>query len=157
MATHSSVLAWRTPWTEKPSELQSMGSQRVRHDWAANTLSLEGESKLGIGRRPAAPGSLSSPNSDSLAEFHFPLVSPPPWLVWAAPTSWLPGMCYCPYKMMAYARSQISSLVIPWQSWKTMELKKKKGFMKYERKTEIQQRKNKKCKLSHEVMILSHT
>ena len=35
--------------------------------------------------------------------------------------------------------------------------KKKKGFMKYERKTEIQQRKNKKGKLGHEVMIISHT
>ena len=32
MATHSSVLAWRTPWTEKPGRLQSMGSHRVGHD-----------------------------------------------------------------------------------------------------------------------------
>jgi len=32
MATHSSILAWRTPWTEEPGGLQSMGSQRVRHD-----------------------------------------------------------------------------------------------------------------------------
>ena len=32
MATHSSILAWRIPWTEKPGGLQSMGSQRVRHD-----------------------------------------------------------------------------------------------------------------------------
>ena len=32
MATHSSVLAWRIPWTEEPGGLQSMGSQRVRHD-----------------------------------------------------------------------------------------------------------------------------
>ena len=32
MATHSSILAWRIPWTEEPSELQSMGSQRVGHD-----------------------------------------------------------------------------------------------------------------------------
>ena len=32
MATHSSSLAWRIPWTEVPIELQSMGSQRVRHD-----------------------------------------------------------------------------------------------------------------------------
>ena len=30
MATHSSILAWRIPWTEEPGELQSMGSQRVR-------------------------------------------------------------------------------------------------------------------------------
>ena len=32
MATHSSFLAWRIAWTEKPGGLQSMGSQRVRHD-----------------------------------------------------------------------------------------------------------------------------
>ena len=36
MATHSSILAWRIPWTEEPSGLQSMGSQRVRHDWATS-------------------------------------------------------------------------------------------------------------------------
>ena len=34
MATHSSTLAWKIPWTEEPSRLQSMGSQRVRRDWA---------------------------------------------------------------------------------------------------------------------------
>ena len=34
MATHSSILAWQTPWTEKPGRLQSMGSQRVKHDQA---------------------------------------------------------------------------------------------------------------------------
>ena len=32
METHSSILAWRIPWTEEPSGLQSMGSQRVEHD-----------------------------------------------------------------------------------------------------------------------------
>ena len=32
MAAHSIFLAWRIPWTEKPSRLQSMGSQRVRYD-----------------------------------------------------------------------------------------------------------------------------
>ena len=32
MATHCSILAWRTPWTEEPGELQSMGLQRVGHD-----------------------------------------------------------------------------------------------------------------------------
>ena len=31
-ATHSSILAWRIPWTEEPEGLQSMGSQRVGHD-----------------------------------------------------------------------------------------------------------------------------
>ena len=34
MATHSSILAWRFPWTEEPGRLQSMGSKRVRHDLA---------------------------------------------------------------------------------------------------------------------------
>ena len=33
MATHSSILAWRIPWTEETGEVQSMGSQRVRHTW----------------------------------------------------------------------------------------------------------------------------
>ena len=32
MATHSSILAWRIPWTEEPHGLQSMGSERVGHD-----------------------------------------------------------------------------------------------------------------------------
>ena len=32
MATHSSILVWRIPWTEEPGRLQSMGSQRVGHD-----------------------------------------------------------------------------------------------------------------------------
>ena len=32
MATHSSILTWRIPWTEEPGQLQSMGLQRVRHD-----------------------------------------------------------------------------------------------------------------------------
>ena len=32
MATHSSILAWEIPWTEEPGGLQSMGSQRIRHD-----------------------------------------------------------------------------------------------------------------------------
>ena len=32
MATHSSILAWRIPWTDKPGGIQSVGSQRVGHD-----------------------------------------------------------------------------------------------------------------------------
>ena len=34
MATHSSILAWRIPWTEEPGGLKSLGSQRVGHDWS---------------------------------------------------------------------------------------------------------------------------
>ena len=39
MAPHSSTLAWKIPWMEEPGRLQSMGSLRVRHDWATS-LSL---------------------------------------------------------------------------------------------------------------------
>ena len=39
VALHSSTLAWKIPWMEKPGELQSMGSLRIRHDWATS-LSL---------------------------------------------------------------------------------------------------------------------
>ena len=38
MATHSSTLAWKTPWTEEPGRLQSMGSQRVGHDLVRGSI-----------------------------------------------------------------------------------------------------------------------
>ena len=41
MATQSSILAWRIPWTEEPGGLKSMGSQRVRHSWATNTFTFQ--------------------------------------------------------------------------------------------------------------------
>ena len=46
MATHSSTIAWKTPWAEEPGRLQSMGSWRVRRDWATHfhfSLSCTGE------------------------------------------------------------------------------------------------------------------
>ena len=36
MAIHSSTIAWKIPWTEEPGRLQSMGSQRVGHNWATS-------------------------------------------------------------------------------------------------------------------------
>ena len=41
MATHSSILAWRIQWTEEPGRLQSIGSQRVGHNWATNTFTFQ--------------------------------------------------------------------------------------------------------------------
>ena len=43
--THSSILAWRTPWTEEPGGLQSMRSQRVRHDSTTTNNRSLGEAK----------------------------------------------------------------------------------------------------------------
>ena len=40
MATHSSILAWRIPWTEEPGGLQSMESRRVSHDRETNTTTI---------------------------------------------------------------------------------------------------------------------
>ena len=40
MATHSRILAWKIPWTEKPGGLQSTGSQRVSHDWVTFTFAV---------------------------------------------------------------------------------------------------------------------
>ena len=40
MATHSSIFAWRIPWTEEPGGLQSMGLQRVGYDWVTSLFFL---------------------------------------------------------------------------------------------------------------------
>ena len=41
MTTHSSILAWKTPWTEEPGGLQSMGSQRIEHDRLSMHMSMQ--------------------------------------------------------------------------------------------------------------------
>ena len=56
MAIHSSILAWRILWTEKPSRLQSTGSQRVGHDWATSPSS----------GRPGVPSISDSPDTEIL-------------------------------------------------------------------------------------------
>ena len=46
MTTHSYILAWRIPWMEEPGGLQSMGSQRVRHNWATSFSLLAFREKI---------------------------------------------------------------------------------------------------------------
>ena len=47
MATHSSILAWKIPWTEEPGGLQSTGSQRVRHDFTFTfTFTCDSEARV---------------------------------------------------------------------------------------------------------------
>ena len=62
MATHSSILAWKIPWTEEPGRLQFMGSQRVGHNWAALLYFNARDTRnviLGWGRSPGGgPGNL---------------------------------------------------------------------------------------------------
>ena len=45
MAAHSSILAWRIPWTEEPGGLKSMRSQRLRQDWTTNILLSRGQDR----------------------------------------------------------------------------------------------------------------
>ena len=51
--THSTILAWRIPWTEEPGGLQSMGSQRVRHDWGGLARVHTHKSNTHVWRCPA--------------------------------------------------------------------------------------------------------
>ena len=56
MATHSSTLPWKIPWTEKPGSLQSMGLQRVTHDWATKlSLSLQNDDLFNFWSAREAP------------------------------------------------------------------------------------------------------
>ena len=56
MTTYSSIFAWRIPWTEKPSGLQSMGLQRVGHNLVTNTFTFTTKPRLGKKLRPMARG-----------------------------------------------------------------------------------------------------
>ena len=64
MATHSSTLAWKAPWTEERGRPQSMGSQRVGHDWATSLMPLT--------------HSVNTVNNNTLMIFKN--LSPPPFL-----------------------------------------------------------------------------
>ena len=72
MAAHSSILAWRIPWTEEPGGLQSTGSQRVGHDWVTSLTHVKGslESKV----RGLIPGHNESCSSQK------PSLRDPSWL-----------------------------------------------------------------------------
>ena len=82
MATHSSVLAWKTPWAEEPGRPQSMGLQRVRHDWVNNTSFMRWTGKVwGV-----VKGSLESPfwsvktTFVNQRQFSFSILSPKNWV-----------------------------------------------------------------------------
>ena len=76
MATHFSILPWRIPWTEEPGELQSIGSQRVVHDWSNSAQHAQAS---GIKLTQSQPLPLDF--SVTLANiFHFASTSSPPSL-----------------------------------------------------------------------------
>ena len=99
MATHSSILAWRIPWTVEPGGLESMGLQRVKHDWVTNTfrfLQARFWKSEKIIRKPdqLCQGELSC----TLWHTHAPTLSPPPQSLGSGHICWWPSaLCHlCP-------------------------------------------------------------
>ena len=72
MANHSSIIAWRIPWTEEPDGLQSVGLQRFRHDWVTNTHILI----LQQGKNPS--GNVTVGNKSLAALFQAMCLTPTP-------------------------------------------------------------------------------
>ena len=73
-ATHSSILAWEIPWTEEPGGLQSMGSHRVRHNWACThlgPLDVMWDYSKTIGRNTWIVVMVTANNSDTTERLHF--------------------------------------------------------------------------------------
>ena len=68
MVTRSRILVWRIPWTEEPGRLQSMGSQRVGHDWVTSTHSLLG--CLDSPSRFCGSGMWTARDKDGLSLYH---------------------------------------------------------------------------------------
>ena len=71
MATHSSILAWRIPWTEEPVGLQSMESQRDWHNWATNAFRHVGSVVVPGLSCPVACGIFRGQESNLLASWFF--------------------------------------------------------------------------------------
>ena len=62
MATHSSILAWRIPWTKEPGVLLSMGSQRVGHEGLTLSLARDRETQKELFKRPTSVTDTESPH-----------------------------------------------------------------------------------------------
>ena len=92
MAPHSSTLAWKIPWTEKRGRLQSMGSQRIGHDWVTS-LHLATKQQQLSQDKTHKPGDMFTPSQLCSSLTHQPTVkhrlsphSPCP----TVPISWAP-------------------------------------------------------------------
>ena len=77
MATHSSILACRIPWTEEPGELQSTGPQRITHDWVTNTYSQSFPTIITINLRIFYPLTSKKPRQSFSISAPHPTYPPP--------------------------------------------------------------------------------
>ena len=111
MATHSSI-AWRIPWTEEPGRLQSIGSQRVGHDWGTNTHQFkrnEGGVKKKVEKCIRSDQISHSVVSDSLRPHELQHARPP----LPSPT---PGVHSDSRPSSRWCHAAISSSVVPFSS-----------------------------------------
>ena len=114
MATHSSILAWRIPWTEEPGGLQSMGSQRVRHDQVTNThkhLTKIGAAAAAAKLLQLCPTLCNSRDSS-------PPVSLVPGILQARTLEWVAISFSNAWKWKAKVKSlsRVRLLATPWQT-----------------------------------------
>ena len=102
MATHSGTIAWKIPWMEEPSRLQSMGSQRVGHDWVSSLTSaaqlplLPGVDQMSFPGFPWNSSSTHTPAKSSVSSSSFvdvlslPCSDQSPGLHWGHRSPWNP-------------------------------------------------------------------
>ena len=88
MATHSNILAWKTPCTEEPGRIQSRGLQRVRHDWATSLFFFWLSSSTDL------PSSLEQSNPDILPQRLFTVCTAPCLHPPSLPSDFLLTPCY---------------------------------------------------------------
>ena len=106
MATHSSILAWRIPWTEEPGGLQSLGLLRIGHDWSDSTCLIPQFSVLGTTSFFPSKG----PHKDPQAQGSSKRDAPERWMVemvWFSPhagTSWQRYLLYRPPSLSVPSR-----------------------------------------------------
>ena len=118
MAAHSSILAWRIPWTEEPGGLQSMGSQRVKWDWShfssvqfsRSIVSNSLQHHESLHTRPPCPSPTPGVHSNScpLSQWCHPAIS----------SSVVP-FSSCPQSLPASVFSSESTLRMRWPKYRS--------------------------------------
>ena len=114
MATHSSILAWKIPWTEEPSGLQSMRSQWVRHNWAPTHIQEEEETLITVSGSlsPEGQNTARKQLTANLKEGLYQTLNiPGPWL-WTSqpPKLWEINFCCLSHQSMVFCYNNMNEL-----------------------------------------------
>ena len=115
MATHSSILAWRIPWTEEPGRLQSKGSQLVEHEWAIDHSSTQA---CQISQKTAAAAAKSLQSCPTLCDPRdgSPPGFPVPGILQARSLEWvaISFSSVLKWKVKVKSLSRVRLLATPW-------------------------------------------